>query len=429
MSLYPPGSSELERFLVHTRQTEDPVVSNILLVDDRSENLLAMEAILEPLGQNIVKAQSGREALKALLVQEFAVVLLDVQMPGMDGFELANLMKEREKTRHIPIIFVTALHNSEPYISKGYEVGAVDYLFKPFAPDILKAKVMVFVDLYRTTALLRAAERREYEQRLAQMKEEARREQEAQHLRQILRELEFARNIQRSILPATFQLNGTQIYADIQAAREVGGDFYDVIPMYSDSSLVTCIIGDVMGKGMPAAMTMVLALTVLREISRLHCTPLELFQHANERIYRQLRTVDVANNVSASCITLNVETREALYCKAGHEDLIRWSSSRRKVELIAAQGFFLGTFEDGQFEQKKLQLDAGDKLVLYTDGITDARNLQGELFGLERLIDLVGTHGSESVDALGSLITGQVSAFQQGREQADDIALVILEVV
>ena len=148
--------------------TLEPV--DILLVDDRPENLLALEALLEPLGQRLVSAQSGYEALRQLLTRDFALILLDVQMPGINGFETARLIKARERSRHIPIIFLTAINKEEAYVFKGYEVGAVDYLFKPFNPDVLRSKVAVFVDLHRARErlrrqeqALRAAERRQLE--------------------------------------------------------------------------------------------------------------------------------------------------------------------------------------------------------------------------------------------------------------------------
>src|SRR5262245_60351204 len=118
---------------------------NILLVDDRRENLLALEAILSPLGHNLLKAQSGEEALKWLLRYDFAVILLDVQMPKMNGFETAALIRGRARSQNTPIIFLTAVNTSAYYISHGYEVGAVDYLLKPLVPEILISKVVVFV--------------------------------------------------------------------------------------------------------------------------------------------------------------------------------------------------------------------------------------------------------------------------------------------
>jgi len=122
---------------------------NILLVDDRSENLLSMEALLEGLGVAIFKATSGEEALHIMLDHDFALVMLDVLMPKMDGFETASLMRSAKKTKYTPIIFVTAISKEQKHVFKGYESGAVDYLFKPLDPEILKGKVKVFLDLYR----------------------------------------------------------------------------------------------------------------------------------------------------------------------------------------------------------------------------------------------------------------------------------------
>jgi CheY-like chemotaxis protein len=121
--------------------------AKILLVDDRQENLLALEAILATLDQELVRARSGAEALKALLTDDFALILLDVQMPGMDGFETASHIKRRERTKDVPIIFLTALDAESHHAFRGYAAGAVDYLSKPFDPWVLRAKVSVFVDL------------------------------------------------------------------------------------------------------------------------------------------------------------------------------------------------------------------------------------------------------------------------------------------
>ena len=129
--------------------------ARILLVDDRSENLVALEAILSSLNQVLVPVRSGEEALKALLVDEFAVILLDVVMPGMDGFETAAHIKRRPKTRDVPIIFLTAASAEPDHAFRGYAAGAVDYISKPFDPWVLRAKVSVFVELYAKNKQLR----------------------------------------------------------------------------------------------------------------------------------------------------------------------------------------------------------------------------------------------------------------------------------
>jgi signal transduction histidine kinase len=149
--------------------------ANILLVDDQPGNLLALEAILGDLGQNLVSARSGDDALRLLLQEDFAVILLDVQMQGLDGFATAQLIRSRERTRHTPIIFLTAYEKNRLPVEQAYSLGAVDYLVKPLVPKILRAKVEGFVELFRKTervrkqaARLRLLERRELEHRLAE---------------------------------------------------------------------------------------------------------------------------------------------------------------------------------------------------------------------------------------------------------------------
>ncbi|MFL6140236.1 MAG: two-component system response regulator [Labedaea sp.] len=132
-----------------------------LLVDDRRENLVALEAILQGLPVETVSVTSGEAALKQLLIHEFAVILLDASMPTMDGFETATHIKQRERTRHIPIIFLTALNYDTRLAFRGYQIGAVDYITKPFDPWVLRSKISVFVDLWTKNAELsaQAAER------------------------------------------------------------------------------------------------------------------------------------------------------------------------------------------------------------------------------------------------------------------------------
>jgi two-component system sensor histidine kinase/response regulator len=154
-------TSEAER-------SEQPPRPRVLLVDDRPDNLMALAAVLEPLEVDLVPARSGEEALRHLLGEEFAVIVLDVQMPVLDGFETARLIKQRERTRHIPVVFLTAISGEPEHHLRGYEIGAVDYVYKPFAPEILRAKVRVFVELWQRGAIIER-QRAELEQRLADL--------------------------------------------------------------------------------------------------------------------------------------------------------------------------------------------------------------------------------------------------------------------
>ena len=179
-----------------TRRPPAPSVEHvdILIVDDRAENLLALEAILEPLHQQLIRASSGEEALRRLLERDFALILLDVQMPGMNGFETARLIKSRERTKYIPIICLTAISKEEAYVFEGYSVGAVDYLFKPFQPEILRSKVAAFVDLYVRQKNVAAKE--------ALVRESERRELELRHMREIWESQARFREVVTSALDA-----------------------------------------------------------------------------------------------------------------------------------------------------------------------------------------------------------------------------------
>ncbi len=190
----------------------DPRVE-ILLVDDRPENLLALEAILEPLGQNLISAHSGEDALKCVLQHDFAAILLDVQMPDMNGFDTAQIIKSRERSRFVPIIFLSAINKEDSYVFKGYSIGAVDYVFKPFNPDVLRSKVAVFVDLY-----LKQQQIGEQSEMLA---ESQRRELELQH-RAVLLESEAKSAAQLAELNE--QLHSRQL--ELEQAMGVRNRFY-----------------------------------------------------------------------------------------------------------------------------------------------------------------------------------------------------------
>lgn len=182
----------------------------ILIVDDRPENLLALERSLERPGLNIMKATSGNDALAMVLDHEYALVLLDVQMPEMDGFETAELMRGNSSTRHIPIIFVTAISTEQKYVFKGYESGAVDYLFKPLDTDILLSKVNIFLEMYRQKKEMEgyAHQLEEKNQVITQQKEQLESSfKDLQKSQQQLIELERKNSILAMAVTANHELN------------------------------------------------------------------------------------------------------------------------------------------------------------------------------------------------------------------------------
>lgn len=239
----------------------------------------------------------------------------------------------------------------------------------------------------------------------------------------LLRELEFARQIQCSILPVTSRQAGLDLYAEVRPALHVGGDFFDVVP--SPQGLMV-VIGDVMGKGLPASLTMVMALTLLRESAR-HCaSPRQLFSEANTRLYERLQSMILWNAVSAAAVHLDPDRRRMRYAKAGHENVLLWRAAERRVEELTGVGYFLGMFEDGEYEEYETHLASGDKVVLFTDGVPNARDLDGACFGIERLVDLVRIHADLDARSLGQRILQALGEHQGPREPTDDVALFIL---
>lgn len=180
----PPVTSPEQSHSAGSGTLPPELKADILLVDDRPEKLLALEAVLAELGQNIVIAHSGKEALRKLLKQDFALILLDVSMPEMDGFETASLIRQRLNSEHTPIIFVTSFGDSDNHITRGYSLGAVDYIVTPIIPEILRAKASVFVELHRKNLLVKM--------QAAQLQRDLRARQEAErrilHLNQELAE-------------------------------------------------------------------------------------------------------------------------------------------------------------------------------------------------------------------------------------------------
>ena len=176
----------------------------ILIVDDLDDNLLSLEAILDSLGQTLIRARSGEEAMRLALQHDFGVILLDVVMPGLDGFETASMLKRHDKTQHVPIIFLTAAEDSRDATFRGYAVGAADYITKPFDPWVLRAKVLVFVDLYRKTRMLAAVSGRlaEFEDRMRRLDDGSPPGAPSEQLGQLAERIAALRTAVESLFPA-----------------------------------------------------------------------------------------------------------------------------------------------------------------------------------------------------------------------------------
>lgn len=397
---------------------------NILVVDDQPKNLLALEAVLTAPGQNLIEARSGQEALKHLLEHDFALILMDVLMPGMDGFETAALIRQRDKSRRTPIIFLTAAGKSELHIFKGYSVGAVDYLFKPVEPEILRSKVSVFVDLFRKNQevkrqaeQLRDLERREHERQLAE--ERQRFESERQHLA-----MRLAQSIQQKLFPAGAPaLPGLDIHGASHPAETMGGDYYDYIPM-QDGSL-GLVIGDVSGHGFGPALVMAATRAYLHALA-LTCTDVgEILRLAN---------VALVDDVLEECFVtllmarLDPRTRSLTYSSAGHPPGCVLSASGEVKHMLDSTSLPLGLDADVDFPAApEIQLDSGDVVLLLTDGVIERFGPGDELFGMDRAVQVVREHRSKSAAEIVRLLYDAVHRFGMCRNGQDDVSAVVFK--
>jgi serine phosphatase RsbU (regulator of sigma subunit) len=398
--------------------------ADILLVDDAPANLLALEAVLGDLRQNLVKARSGADALRYLMDHDVAVILMDVQMPGMDGFETAELIRRRERSRYTPIIFLTAHERSDTQVFKGYAAGAVDFLTKPFVPDVLRSKAAIFVELFQKTdqvrrqsELLRTIERQEHERQLVEAKERW----EQERLRE---EIRLASVIQQKLFPvaslpsAAFDISGASY-----PAEATGGDYFDYIPM-RDGGLGV-VIGDVSGHGFGPALLMAELRAYLRALLLTRGEVGEIVSLLNCAL-----ADDAPEGHFATLLLARLEptTRSVVYSSAGHVPGYILRPSGEVKFILHSTGMPLAVLRDGDFPAVAVPpLEPDELLLLLTDGMVEAHSPDGKLFGTDRLLDVVRAHQSQKARTIVDALYGAVRAYCGVQAQLDDMTVIIIK--
>jgi serine phosphatase RsbU (regulator of sigma subunit) len=363
--------------------------ADVLLVDDSPANLLALESVLADLGHNLVKAGSGVEALRYLMDHDVAVILLDVQMPGMNGFETGELIHQRERSRTTPIVYLTAHEHTDAQVFQGYAAGAVDFLVKPFVPAVLRSKVAVFVDLFQKTEQvrlqaerLREIERAEHERMMAEA--EARWEQE--RLREGVR---IARHIQQKLFPAdSLPSPDFEICGSSRPAEETGGDYFDYLRM-QDGGLAVAI-GDVSGHGLGPALLMAALRAYVRALVKARSDPGEILRLLNVALAE-----DALDGHFATLLLAHLDTASwsIVYSSAGHVPGYILSAAGEVKSVLESTGLPLSIMPDADFPAVIVPpLEPGEVLLLVTDGILEAQDGDGEMFGVERLLEVVRAH-------------------------------------
>jgi phosphoserine phosphatase RsbU/P len=336
----------------------------ILLVDDTPTNIQIALAILKELYQVRV-ATNGAKALE-LAVGDPApdLILLDVVMPGIDGFEVCERLKASEATREIPVIFLTGQTEIEEE-TRGFEVGGVDYIHKPFSPAVMKARV-------HTHLVLRGI-----------------RERLALQLAAMKSELETARQIQLSILPRERpKVAGLDVAARYVPMTEVAGDFYDFIMV--DEKRFGAFVGDVSGHGMPAALISSMLKIALAAQAPVASDPAKVMAGLNLALCGKFQ----GHFVTAAYIFIDTEKGVVRYAGAGHPPLVLAGETPGSARGVEENGLMLGAFSFASYTSVEFPFHEGMWALLYTDGILEMSNAAGEEFGIDRLTLFTGKHAN-----------------------------------
>jgi serine phosphatase RsbU (regulator of sigma subunit) len=320
-------------------------------------------------------------------------------MPEMDGYEVCARLKADPETRDIPVIFLTGQTEIEDE-TRGFEVGAVDYIHKPFSPAVVKARV-------QTHLVLRGI-----------------REQLAQQLLMIQKELETARKIQMSILPSAIpQLAGLDIAARYIPMTSVAGDFYDFIVV--DEKHLGILVADVSGHGMPAALiASMLKIALAAEIAHA-ADPAQVLLGLNQTLCGKFQH----HFVTAAYLFVDMLKGTLTYAGAGHPPLLLWGQSSEGVRDVEENGLFLGKFPWATYTSRELPLNAGDWCLLYTDGIPETANPAAVEFGTDRFKQVLETDESTSADQFADRLLVELSRWSArgpAEDLDDDITIVAI---
>jgi sigma-B regulation protein RsbU (phosphoserine phosphatase) len=373
----------------------------VLVVDDTEVNRDLLARRLRSLGHEVTMAENGRQALDLLSESEFDLVLLDIMMPELDGYQVLERIHRDEALRHVPVIMISAVDEVESVV-RCIELGAADYLPKPFNPVLLRARVGATLEKKRLE------------------------DRERSHARDLERDLEIGRQIQTDFLPESLPAPaGWEVAALFRPARQVGGDFYDAFEL--EDRRVGLTIADVCDKGVGAALFMALFRSLIRSHAELHGagTPAapaarSIVALTNDYIAR----THGRSNMFATIFfgILDPSTGALAFVNAGHEPpVVRRASGA--VERLQPSGPAVGMFPDAAFEARELELAAGDLLLAFTDGVTEERDPSGTLFGEERLLALAASPGASARELLGR-IDEALSAHRGEIEPSDDVTMI-----
>jgi serine phosphatase RsbU (regulator of sigma subunit) len=387
------------------------VKSKILIVDDEPFNIDYIEQELEESEYEIISASNGQEALDQIQLETPDLILLDIMMPVMDGFEVLSQLKANPETRDMPVIVISA-NNDLKSVVRGIELGAEDYLPKPFEPTLLSARISSSLEKKRL------------------------RDMQKIYLKGLERELEIGREIQLGFLPPQLPtVEGWDLGVYFKAAHEVAGDYYDAF-LLPDGNL-TCVVGDVVGKGVGASIYMGLFRSLVRATAK---SDYFILNPKSERLgstERLQHVVSFVNDYVAEThghtsifstmfvFIINLQKHRLTYINGGNEPAILLKNNG-EISLLWPTGPIVGVIPQTEYSVEEVELSEGDLVFVYSDGVTDALNDQEEAFGRDRLVKLLSSnHGP--CDGLMRNIEADLHQFIGSAVQFDDITALAVK--
>ena len=376
-------------------------MARILVVDDVEENVYLLQLTLAQLGHEIVPAYNGPDALEIARKEDVDLVLLDVMMPRMSGLEVASLLKENERTKHVPIIFLTAQKKNAEDIAEGLEAGADEYITKPFHHAELVARVN---SMLRVKTLY---------------------DQVSEAKRTIEEELRTAKVVQSSLLPTRFPYpDRIRFSACYKATSSIGGDYYDVFDY--GSGKIGMMIADVSGHGPSAALIVSMIKSLLNAHHAPSASPEKIVRNLNDQL---IRIIPDERYVTLFFGTMDLQNETLTYVRAGHPFPFLLREEDGSIENLTAGGEFVGLFNDFDIEQETVGISRGDRLLMYSDGLIEVIDEDNNLFGVSRLRRSLEARFDERGDDLLEGLLADANSFNADAAPSDDVAILLAELL
>ena len=376
----------------------DPArAESILLVDDQPANLQVLLQTLQGVGCKLLVARTGEAALAIARQARPDLILLDIMMPGIDGFEVCRRLKADPATQEIPVVFLSALDDTADKVA-GLQLGAVDYVAKPFQPEEVIARVNTHLTIHRLG--------REVQQQ----------RDELEH------ELQVVSQLQRDLLPAQLpQVDGVRLAAHYVTSRYAGGDFYDVAELPNGRLVI--LVADAEGHSAPAAVMMAMTCSLFRSCSAEREEPDRLLGYLNDNLCK----VNKQSFVTAICGVYDVRRRALRVARAGHPLPMLYRASDARAREVPCDGVFaLGWQPYGPVPVTDMTLEPGDRLLFYTDGVTERFNERLEPYGSTRLLRQLEVAGPDDPATILGGIVADLARFAGLRPADDDQAMLLL---